>query len=248
MGSRGRIFKQGIKMLLNKCCFCVPHRTGNIIMAILGILGGVSMIGASKSQYDHTTSVVDGIFHLVAYGFLLHGALENNKKSVLISIICTGVVVAFGLLVGLIAVANIDVIVPALADGCKNWKEKENINDFNCDDSTREATNQVAAMFFVSGLISIYFWICSYSFYQELKKNQGFNGVSENPITNGRVVVGQTTTGIPNGGFAQVIVPDGQGSAFSPAYPQHQQPSNIVIGQQYARPPVSNPYFDTVQV
>jgi len=226
-------------------------------MAILGILGGVSMIGASKAQYGgHTTSVIDGIFLLVAYGFLLHGALENNKKSVLVSIICTGVVVAFGLLVGLIAVANIELIASDLADICKNLISekdkigviKENVKTKGCDDTAREATNQVAALFFINVLINIYFWICSYSFYQELKKNQGFNGVSENPITNGRVVVGETTTGIPNGGFAQVIVPNGQGSGLNPAYPQHQQPRNIVGGQPYTRPPVSNPYFDTVQV
>merc|ERR1712038_149943 len=138
MGSRGRIFKQGIKMLLNKCCFCVPHRTGNIIMAILGILGGVSMIGASKSQYDHATSVVDGIFHLVAYGFLLHGALENNKKSVLVSIICSGVVVAFGLLVGLVVVANIDIIAPDLANDCKILITKEIIKPIDCDDTINQ--------------------------------------------------------------------------------------------------------------
>jgi len=211
------------------------------------------MIGASK---DHTTSVIDGIFHLVAYGFLLHGALENSKKSVLVSIICTGVVVAFGLLFGLIAIANIDVLAPYLANGCKtylsqwnkNGEIKENFTSKDCDNLAREVTNQLVTSFFVSGLISIYFWICTYSFYQELKKNQGFNGVSENPITNGRVVVGQTTTGMPNAGFAQVIVPDGQGSAFNPAYPQQQQPRNIVGGQPYTRPPVSNPYFDTVQV
>ena len=133
------------------------------------------MIGASK---DHTTSVIDGIFHLVAYGFLLHGALENNKKSVLVSIICTGVVVAFGLLVGLIAVANIDVIASDLAYVCKNLKSKmnkieedtENDKTKDCDDIAREATNQVATLFFVNVLINIYFWICSYSFYQELKK------------------------------------------------------------------------------
>ena len=119
-------------MLLNKCCFCVPHRTGNIVMAILGIMGGVSMIGASKSTYGHTTSVIDGIFLLVAYGFLLHGALENNKKSVLVSIICTGVVVAFGLLVGLIAVANIDVIASDLADVCKNLKSEMNKIEEEC--------------------------------------------------------------------------------------------------------------------
>ena len=162
-------------MLLNKCCFCVPHRTGCIIMAILGILGGVSMIGASK---DHTTSVIDGIFHLVAYGFLLHGALENSKKSVLVSIICTGVVVAFGLLFGLIAIANIDVLAPYLANGCKtylsqwnkNGEIKENFTSKDCDNLAREVTNQLVTSFFVSGLISIYFWICTYSFYQELKK------------------------------------------------------------------------------
>merc|ERR1712038_526438 len=129
-------------------------------------------------------------------------------------------------------------------------ENKENVitKDFNCDDFTREVTNELAATYLVSGLISIYFWICSYSFYQELKKNQGLNGVSENPITNGRVVVGPTTTGMANGGFAQVIIPDSQGSAFNPAYPQQQQPGNIVIGQPCTRPPVSNPYFDTVQV
>ena len=133
------------------------------------------MIGASKSLHDHTTSVIDGIFHLVAYGFLLHGALENKKKSVLISIICTGIVVAFGLLLGLIAVANIDVIAPDLADGCKILLSKngENDEDFKaivCEEVTREVINRLATMYFVSGLINIYFWICSYSFYQELKK------------------------------------------------------------------------------
>ena len=95
------------------------------------------MIGASQAQYNHSTSVIDGIFYLVAYGFLLHGALERNKKSVLVSIICTGVVVAFGVLIGLIAVANIDVIASDLADVCKNRKSEMNkIRELTENDKT----------------------------------------------------------------------------------------------------------------
>ena len=153
--------------MLSKCCCCVPLRTGSLVLAILGILSGIGYFAMSKGSWG---SIIQGIFYLLAYGFLLFGALKYNEKAVLVCLVCTAVGIVFGIIMCIIAIASIDTLAPQLADNCAAIIDELNHMHMTCDQFKAGVIGTMAATFIIGSLLNVYFWICNYSFYKELKE------------------------------------------------------------------------------
>ena len=160
--------------MLSKCCCCIPLRTGSIILAILGILGGIGSFAQSRGQW---TNIIQGIFLLLAYGSLLYGALKYNEKAVLISLVCIGLSIALGIVICIIAIANIETIVPELANNCAAIIDELHKTGITCDAWKSYTIGITAGVFITLSLLNVYFWICNYSFYKELKEGGGGSSV-----------------------------------------------------------------------
>ena len=156
--------------MLSKCCCCVPLRTGSLVIAILGILGGLGLLAFSKGLTGliRWPNIVEGIFVLLAYSFLLFGALKYNDKAVLVYVVLTALSIIIGIGFGIIAITNIEIVVPALANDCKA------LHSFvDCDNLRFRIIVTRAVKLFGVSLVNIYFWLCNYSFYKELKEGGG---------------------------------------------------------------------------
>ena len=153
--------------MLSKCCCCVPLRTGSIILAILGILGGIFAFAISRGQWS---SIVEGIFYLLSYGFLLFGAIKYNEKAVLVCLVLSAASIILGVVFCIIAIANIEMIAPKLANDCAAMIDELNKLGMTCDQFKSTTIGIVAGTFIGSSLVSAYFWICNYSFYKQLKE------------------------------------------------------------------------------
>ena len=159
--------------MLSKCCCCIDLRTGSLILAILGILGSILTFATSDGDWP---LIMQGTFNLLAYSFLLFGALKCNEKAVLACLICTGFAIAWGIIFTIIVFVSIALFKPELDNNCEDIIEQLKKLGTSCD-QLKHITMGIAAGSFIAGsLINIYFWICNYSFYKELKK--GRNGIS----------------------------------------------------------------------
>ena len=160
--------------MLSKCCCCVPLRTGSLIMAILGILGGIGFFALSGGEWAY---IIQGIFYLLAYGPLLYGALKYNEKAVLISLVCIGLSIAFGVVLSIIAIAGIETIAPQFANDCAAIIDELNKSNITCDAMKSYTIGITAGVVVIEDLLNVYFWICNYSFYKELKEGGGGSSV-----------------------------------------------------------------------
>ena len=133
--------------MLSKCCCCVELRTGAIVIAVLQILGA---LGNLWSRIGWETLVYAAIG--VACGLcLLFGAIKNNAIGTLINLILTALGVFWTIMI-----AGVFFYFSANAD------------DSNV--ATYLAIAGVMAM--IIGGLNMYFWICVFSFYKELKSGQ----------------------------------------------------------------------------
>ena len=160
--------------MLSKCCCCVPLRTGSLIMAILGILGGIGFFALSGGEWAY---IIQGIFYLLAYGPLLFGALKYNEKAVLVSLAITALSIAIGIIFCIIAIANIETIVPQFANDCASIIDELHRMNLTCDQYKSATIGIAAGSFIIGSLLNVYFWICNYSFYKELKEGGGGSSV-----------------------------------------------------------------------
>ena len=160
--------------MLSKCCCCIPLRTGSLILAILGILGGIGMFAQSRGEW---ASIIQGVFYLLAYGSLLYGALKYNEKAVLMSLACTALCIVLGIVICIIAIANIETITPQLANNCAAIIDELKKLDITCDAMKSYTIGVTAGAFIIGSLLNVYFWICNYSFYKELKEGGGGSSV-----------------------------------------------------------------------
>ena len=162
--------------MLSKCCCCVPLRTGSLLIAVLGILGaiGIFVSSTNKQAYnklvDHSTllqwaNIVEGIFLLLPYVFLLFGALINNDKAVLVCLVLTTLSIIIGIILGIIAILDIEILFPELGEWSKNKWSERSIWSY--------ARSVEASKLMCPSLVQVYFWICIYSFYKELKEGGG---------------------------------------------------------------------------
>ena len=158
--------------MLSKCCCCVPLRTGSLILAILGILGGIFSFAGSRGEWS---SIIQGIFYLLSYGFLLFGAIKYNEKAVLVCLVLTAVSIIMGVVFCIIALANIEMIVPQLANNCAAMIDELDKLGMTCDQLKSATIGISAGTFIAASLVNVYFWICNYSFYKELKEGASFD-------------------------------------------------------------------------
>ena len=146
-------------MVLNKCCCCVPLRTGAIIIAALTAIGGF----ASFSQGVQWFSIIAAILGLVSGGFLMFGAIKNHKIGTLLFLIVEMAQIVFGFAIVIYFITLADLFV---YQACQK--------SGGCDPQTRDMVTYafyagvgICAMVYALG---IYFWLCVYSFYQSLKE------------------------------------------------------------------------------
>ena len=157
--------------MLSKCCCCIPLRTGSLILAVLGILGGFAKFASSAGQWNN---IIEGVFFILSYGSLLFGALKYNAKAVLVCLVCTGVLMLLEIVFGIIAFVKPEIFRPELANNCATL-DKSILWTFGwtCNEYKWSFLILAAGKSFGSLLVNVYFWICNYSFYKELKKEGG---------------------------------------------------------------------------
>ena len=153
--------------MLSKCCCCVPLRTGSIILGIIGILSGAGFLLKGYTDWYY---IIDGLLQIVAYGVLLFGAIKNNKTAVLVHLVASAIIIVLSIALGIVAIVSIDIIVPGFANNCQGMREELKQLGWDCEHLKTGIIAKTAGTFIVAGLISIYFWICNYCFYKELKK------------------------------------------------------------------------------
>ena len=152
--------------MLSTWCCCIPLRTGSIILGIAGVLGGFPYL---IKGYTNWLYIIDGILHIVAYGVLLFGAFRYNKGAILAHLIASTILILVFIVFGLVSIFSISNIVPVLANSCKAIDIDLKQRGTTCDQFTTATIATGAAMFIIIGLAEVYFWICNYSFYLELK-------------------------------------------------------------------------------
>ena len=163
--------------MLSKCCCCIPLRTGSLIFAIMGIVSGIGTVALYSAHIvEQWGAIIQGIFYLLGYGSLLYGALKYNEKAVLLSLVITGLSIALGIIICIIAFANIETFNPLLANDCAGLAVDGQMY-VNCDEVKSVAIGLTAAAAIIGSLINVYFWICNYSFYKELKEGGGGSSV-----------------------------------------------------------------------
>ena len=154
--------------MLSKCCCCIPLRTGSIVLAILGLLGGGAIFAQFFAQSGgFWVYIVEGIFYLFAYGALLFGAIKYNEKAVLINLACTALLILLGIVFAIILLVSIEKFLPKFAYECTGIDLKQGIT---CDDQKLATAGMPAGILIGSSLLNGYFWVCNYSFYKQLKE------------------------------------------------------------------------------
>ena len=151
-------------MALNKCCCCVDLRTGAIIIAILGLLGSFGNFGSGIA-----IGIVTLIGGIVANVCLLVGAIKYNRTTTLIYLIMEAIFIIL-YIVGLVLL--IVVLAGTGMSACwDNWDLEVEFNGdvANCAVAVGILSALLVA-FSIGIAISIYFWVCIYSFYQDLKR------------------------------------------------------------------------------
>merc|ERR1712018_474146 len=141
---------------------------GAIIIAVLGLLGSFA-----NFRQGIVVGVLSCIGGLVANLCLLHGAIKYNRTTTLIYLIMDAIFMIF-LLVGLI------LIIVGLASSevspCLKSDSFENGIEWKGDNVTCSVIVGILVALLVGYLIglaiSIYFWVCVYSFFDDLKKQQ----------------------------------------------------------------------------
>ena len=103
--------------MLSKCCCCISLRTGSLIIAILGILGGIIFLGHSMTFHGFLILVVP------VYGFLLYGAIERNEYAVLVWLLFNGVAIVLKIILGIIVIVGIIFIANIRVMIQKTWHQ-----------------------------------------------------------------------------------------------------------------------------
>jgi len=150
---------------MSKCCCCIPFRIGSIIMAVLWISQSIYSLVTSGGQRSNIPKILD----LIYSGCLLFGALKYHRKAVLVSLVMGGVFSVIFIMLVIIIFALMESIGSRLANDCEYYRP---ITGSECEElkSTVATAGNIAFFFLGSCLFHVYFWICIYSFYKELKE------------------------------------------------------------------------------
>jgi hypothetical protein len=157
--------------MLSKCCCCIELRTGCIILGVLGILTGFSLI--TKGPYD-SLYIIGAIFYVLRvsteYLPLLFGAIKFNQRALLVSLVAGFLLTVLGVvyLIIVMAIVDIETLAPKLANGCRGVEDFHQLG-MSCEDFKSMVKITTASILLAGGALEIYFLLCVYSFYKELK-------------------------------------------------------------------------------
>ena len=149
-------------MLSKRCCF-IPLRIGSIILAVIWIWQGICQLVTSEGQWPN---IISGIIALILSGCLLFGEIKYHRKAVLDSLVMEEVLIVIYTIFVIIVLANIESVVPNLANDCEGFSD---ISGSQCDELKSATVRNTAAIYIGSSLLHVYFWICNCNFYKELK-------------------------------------------------------------------------------
>ena len=146
--------------MLKKCCCCIDLRAGCIIIAILGIIASSGWFAYnSKDDNGSYYVVVSGsVLGLIGNICLLFGAIMTNKIAVAVylALELIHLVLSFVFSILLFVAAGL-----------------------GAGSSTSTVSNAASSTFLVAGimaliilLISIYLWLCVFSFFLKIKREE----------------------------------------------------------------------------
>ena len=150
-------------MALGKCCCCVDLRTGAIIIAIIGIVGGFVNLG-SGHDWRHICFL---ILQLVASGCLLYGAIQCEKIPTIIYLVFQMISIV---LIAIIIILFIVAIVIG-PEACQKTLKTLKAAPEDPEQACRAAIVVLEVYIFLYAValaLSTYFWICVYSFMKRL--------------------------------------------------------------------------------
>ena len=113
------------KKIISKRCCGITLRAGCITIAIIGILIHILYLCISRSYWPQITI---GVFGLIPNGFLLHGAIKNNNRTVLVYLVSNTVVFVFYAIIFIISMVDPEILYSI--DG-KFTDHEKNIWRFN---------------------------------------------------------------------------------------------------------------------
>ena len=179
-----------------KCCCCVDLRLGAILIAVLDIIFGILMILKSFTRHTHVNFIASNYTRIldmedsdkdqiwmkcmelenitalasVAAGvFLIIGATKYNKMTTAVYL-------------GMQMIGTACLLVPMTFHTVNYVQEQEHDNKEKASFGIR------IALFSIIFILSIYFWICVFSFCKHLRRGKGFmswnriNGEEETPM------------------------------------------------------------------
>ena len=152
--------------MLENCCCCVSLRTRSIILGVFGIVGAIVSLIASGGHWFYIT---DSIFYLLAYGALLLGAIKCSPRLIFVNLVLTALEVFIGIVFGIGSIAIMNDFQPELKSYCATIEDESIKTGMTCDEVRVAAIGNTCALFFVASGLNVYFWICSMSFYKQLK-------------------------------------------------------------------------------
>ncbi|TPX64633.1 hypothetical protein SpCBS45565_g05734 [Spizellomyces sp. 'palustris'] len=168
--------------VLGSCCCCIDLRTGFIIIATILLLSNV--ISPEAFLPESTVPALNSFlsnplcwFDLVMVGLGLYGAIKNRIAYVKAFAIYQWISVALSLFVFIISVVDLAANIPRWEELC----EQQNIGndmDMDCDlliKVTFAASTILCGLCFA---VSIYFGICIWSYYQDLRDHPAKYGVT----------------------------------------------------------------------
>ena len=139
-------------MALNKCCCCVDLRTGAMIIAVLEIIGGFALLGKSPIAWD---TIVTCITFVISGACLLFGAIKYNWTATLVNMVFSAVGITLWIIVA---------VMFFVAAGVGSGQVSSQQKNAYWTASIITGVILIAVVF-----VKIYFWVCVYSFYRNLK-------------------------------------------------------------------------------
>ncbi|TPX64640.1 hypothetical protein SpCBS45565_g05733 [Spizellomyces sp. 'palustris'] len=159
--------------VLRNCCCCINLRTGFIIIATILLLTDLISPNAFLPESSTLSAALNPplsnplrLFDLIMVGLGLYGAIKNRIAYVKVFAIYMWISVALSLFVFIVSAVALTANIPQSEEFCR---KHNNGNNMDCDLLVKIA---LAAYTIVGGLffaVSIYFGLCIWSYYQDLR-------------------------------------------------------------------------------
>ena len=98
-------------------------------------------------------------------------AIRYNNTAVCIYLSTGAILIVLGLIRIIMDNISIETLVPILADNCTQLRT--HYTNFNCEDMKTATVRLSVGILLTCTALNVYSWICNYSFYKEIKLNDG---------------------------------------------------------------------------